>query len=175
MFAFSLQLSVLGKWSFFCARSVTKHYKNRGFHGHRGKLKWHFWFQSAILGFTICDTPKLCSAENTIEFFFFVCFVLFVWKKPKEGYFPAILEFFVFCVPKRSLFQILLFFLFCCVSLFSFCPPFQNSILFLLLLSINTCLEHIIILVSSVFLFLLPLPLFMFACFFQTNFPNMPF
>ena len=38
--AFSLQLSVLGKWSFFwCPFKVTKHYKNRGFSRHGGKPK----------------------------------------------------------------------------------------------------------------------------------------
>ena len=38
--AFSLQLSVLGKWSFFwCPFKVAKHYKNRGFSRHRGKPK----------------------------------------------------------------------------------------------------------------------------------------
>ena len=48
-----MQLSVLGKWSFFwCPFKVTKHCKNRGFPSKRG--------------FTICDTQKLCSSENTI-------------------------------------------------------------------------------------------------------------
>ena len=38
--AFSLQLSVFGKWSFFwCPFKVTKHYKNRGFSRHGGKPK----------------------------------------------------------------------------------------------------------------------------------------
>ena len=37
---------------FWCPFKVTKHYKNRGFHSKRG--------------FTICDTYKLCSVENTI-------------------------------------------------------------------------------------------------------------
>ena len=38
--AFSLQLSVFGKCHFFwCPLKVTKHYKNRGFSGHRGKPK----------------------------------------------------------------------------------------------------------------------------------------
>ena len=104
-------------------------------------------------------------------FFVLVCFVLFCLETAKKGYFPAIS---VFCVPKRPAFKILLLFLFCLFSLLSLCPRFQNFILFLLFLSINPFLENIISLVSSVF-FWVPLPLFMFACFFQTNFPNIPF
>ena len=49
--AFSLQLSVFGKWSFFwCPFKVTKHYNNRGFSRHRGNPKWHFWLQKCHLG-----------------------------------------------------------------------------------------------------------------------------
>ena len=52
---------------------ITKHYKNRGFGKHRGKpqmallvAKVLFW-EGALKGvFTIFDTQKLCSAENTI-------------------------------------------------------------------------------------------------------------
>ena len=57
--------------------------------------------------------------------------------------------------------------------LFSFCLPFQDS-MFSLLLSINPILEDIF---GGLFhlSFRLPFPLFMFACFFVTHFPNIPF
>ena len=65
--AFSLQLSVFGKWYFFwCPFKVTKHYKNRGFSGHRGKPKmalliakvpfWVFPRKGALLSVM----PKSC-------------------------------------------------------------------------------------------------------------------
>ena len=70
--AFSLQLSVFGKWSFFCAHSKSPNsdYKNRGFSRHRGKAKMAlsaakvpFWEGASGKGprkglyyNTICDT-----------------------------------------------------------------------------------------------------------------------
>ena len=59
------------------------------------------------------------------------------------------------------------------MSLFSCCLPFQNYIFLLCFLSINPFLDNIIY-----FLFLLsllPFPLLMFPCFFETNFANIPF
>ena len=58
---------------FLCPFKVTKHYKNRGFSRHKGKPQMAlllanvpFWEGGSKGGFTICDTKKLCSAENTI-------------------------------------------------------------------------------------------------------------
>ena len=58
---------------FWCPFKVTKHYKNRGFSRHGGKPKMAllvakvpFWVFPRKGAFTICDTQKLCSAENTI-------------------------------------------------------------------------------------------------------------
>ena len=49
--AFSLQLSVFGKWSFFLwPFQVTKHSKNRGFSRHRGKPKRDLWLQKCHFG-----------------------------------------------------------------------------------------------------------------------------
>ena len=70
--AFSLQLSVFGKWHFLYLSQITKHYK-KGFSRHRGKPKMalfvskvSFWVFPSKAGFTICDTQKLCSAENIV-------------------------------------------------------------------------------------------------------------
>ena len=174
-----------------------------------------FWEGASKGGFTICDTQKLCSAENAIfivfsakhsfaeikecmlkkqkftknrglfanmqkgvfclffcGFAFFMFLFFFVWKKAPQRQFLVVSEFFSFCVPKKPVFEIFLFFLFCFVSLFSFCPPFQNSIVFLWFLSISPFWK---IFYFWFLLFLLPLPLFMFACFFQTNFPTILF
>ena len=166
-----------------------------------------FWVFPSKGGFTICDTPKLCSAENTIlivlsakhsfaeikecklkkhkftkngglfanmqkgvflfvfvcflvVFILLVCFVFFcLEKKPKKVIFLQFRVLFLFLCAQKACFKIfLLIFLFYFVSSFSFCPPFQNSILFFFF-SINPFLENIIILVSSIFLFLSPLPL----------------
>ena len=66
---------------FLCPFKVTKHYINRGFQGETQNVT--FGCKSPIFGrglergFTICDTWKLCSAENTIFIVFSAehCFV----------------------------------------------------------------------------------------------------
>ena len=100
--------------------------------------------------------------------FWFLCFV----KKAQKGYFPAVLEVFcLFCSHKRpalkcfissyfvfflllSSFSTIHFYIFCCPS-----TTFWKTLMFLV----------------SFFFFFLPFPFLMFACFFQTNFPNIPF
>ena len=91
-----------------------------------------------------------------VVLFFVACvFVLVFCKKAQKGYFPAILEVFcLFCSPKRPVFKILLFFLFCFLFWFSFCLPFQNSILSLCFLAISPFLENINIFGFFIFLFL---------------------
>ena len=107
--------------------------------------------------------------------FVFFCVFFFCLEKNPKGYFPAILEFFfLFCVPKRPVFKILLFFLFCFLFWFSFCLPFQNSIFFFAFCPSTPFWKTLIFWVSLSFFFL-PFPFLMFACFFQTNFPNIPF
>ena len=110
------------------------------------------------------------------SFVFFIIFVfLFFWKQPPKGYFPVISELFSFFVSPRGLWNPSFYILFC--FLVSFCPPFQNSIIFLWLLSINPFFEkkkniyiyvyiYIYIFVFFFCLFL-PLPLFLFAFFFK--------
>ena len=73
--------------------------------------------------------------------------------------------------PQKACLKVFLFFLFC---FFCFCLPFQNSILSLCFLAISPFLENINIFGFFLFLFLV-FPFLMFACFFQTNFPNIPF
>ena len=77
-----------------------------------------------------------------VVLFFVACvFVLVFCKKAQKGYFPAIFEVFcLFCSPKRPVFKILLFFLICFLFWFSFCLPFENSILSLCFLSISPLL-----------------------------------
>ena len=70
--AFSLQLSVLGRWSFVCSFKVTKHYTNRGFSRHRGKpkialsvAKVPFW-EGASKGALLSVIPKSCALLKTL-------------------------------------------------------------------------------------------------------------
>ena len=107
-------------------------------------------------------------------FFFSLCFFLFVfaclvWKKPPKGYFLAVSEFFLLFVPPKGLSLISSYsVLFPC---FPFVFPFKIPY-FSLLFVHQPLLEN----VFSVFcLSLLPFPLLMFACFFETSFPNIPF
>ena len=94
--AFSLQLSVLGKWSFFwCPFKVTKHYKNRGFSRHGGKPKMAllaakvpFWVFPRN-GVLLSVLHKSCALLKTL--FYSVCskhsFVdmkNITWKKNKN-------------------------------------------------------------------------------------------
>ena len=100
-------------------------------------------------------------------FFVFLC-LCFV-----KSYFPAILEFFYF-VPLKGL-SLKSFFSSYSVFFFwlSFCLLLQNTISSLLFVVINPFfLENIII--FCFFIVVLPFPFLMFACFFETNFPNIP-
>ena len=117
-------------------------------------------------------------------FFLCVCFFLFVffyfgWKIPPKGYFSAVLLFFSLLLPQKvclsnpSLLPIVLF------SLFSFCVPFQNSILFLCFLAIKPFLDNIFFfcggggVLLSFFLFAFS---FVNVCLFLRNkLPNTPF
>ena len=76
--AFSLQLSVFGKWSnFWCPFKVTKHYKNRAFSRHMGKTQnGAFGCKSAILGrgrkgALLSVIPESCALLKTL---FLSCF-----------------------------------------------------------------------------------------------------
>ena len=111
-----------------------------------------------------------------VVLFFVACvFVLVFCKKAPKGYFPAILEVFcLFCSPKRPVFKILLFFLFCFFSGFPFVFPFKTPFYPFAFWPSAPFWKTLIFLVSLSFLFL-PFPFLMFACFFQTNFPTIPF
>ena len=109
-----------------------------------------------------------------VVLFFVACVLVLVFcKKGPKGYFPAILEVFcLFCSHKRPVLRCFFssYFVFFC-----FCHPFQTSILSLCFLAISHFLENINIFWFLSFFFFLPFPFLMFACFFQTNFPNIPF
>ena len=104
-------------------------------------------------------------------FVFFSMFLCFCFaKRPKKAAFPVFSEFFFLsCSPERPGFKsffssyLFLFFLLSSLSIFHIS----------LFLSINPLFENIIIFVF--FIFLAFCPFLMFACFFETNFPNIPF
>ena len=99
--------------------------------------------------------------------FWFLCFV----QKAQKSYFPAILEVFgLFCSHKRPVLRCFfssyfVFFAF----VFSFKTPFYPFAFW----PSAPFWKTLIFLVSFFFFFLL-FPFLMFACFFQTNFPNIP-
>ena len=67
---------------------ITKHYKNRASADTRENPKWHVWFEKVCFGkgprkgvFTIRDTQKLCSAENSVYSVFSSKTQLFRYKR----------------------------------------------------------------------------------------------
>ena len=124
--------------------------------------------QNAKRSFLVCFFFAFWWFCFLLPVFWFLCFV----EKAQKGYFPAISEVFcLFCSHKRPVLRCFFssYFVFFC-----FCLPFQNSILSLCFLAISPFLENINIFGFFLFLFL-AFPFLMFACFFQTNFPNIPF
>ena len=227
--AFSLQLSVLGEWSFFGAHSKSPKTTKIGVSAGTGENpKRHFWLQKCHFGkgpgkgvllsvipkscfllkalfYSVFSETQLCrntrvQLENKKNLpriggclpackkvffclcfllffwwfcFFFVCFILCLEEKTKKAIFLQFQSILLFS-PQRLVFKILLFFLFCFLFWFSFCLPFQNSIFFSAFCPSTPFWKALIFLVSLSFFFL-PFPFLMFACFFQTNFPNIPF
>ena len=125
----------------------------------------------------VCQNAKGCFFGMFFFVFWCFCFLLPVFwflcfvKKAQKGYFPAIFKVFcLFCSHKRPALKCFIssyFVFFLLLSFFStihfyiFCCPttFWKTLMFLV----------------SFFFFFLPFPFLMFACFFQTNFPNFPF
>ena len=101
--------------------------------------------------------------------FWFLCFV----KSPKRLFSCNFRGFLSILFPQKACLKVFLFFLFCFFC--CFCLPFQNSILSLCFLAISPFLENINIFGFFFFFFFLLFPFLMFACCFQTNFPNIPF
>ena len=100
--------------------------------------------------------------------FWFLCFV----KKAQKGYFLAILEVFCpFCSRKGPVLRCFFssYFVF-----FAFVFPFKTPFYPFAFWPSAPFWKTLIFLVSFFFFFLL-FPFLMFACFFQTNFPNIPF
>ena len=125
------------------------------------------------------NLPKIGGCLPTCQRFFFVAFFVFggfwffflVWKKPQKGNCPAIC--FSCLCPQGPVFKCHISFLFCFVSWFSFCLPFQIPSFFFGFCPSTPFWK--ICFGFFCFCYLLHLPLFMFACFFQSNFPNIPF
>ena len=109
-------------------------------------------------------------------FVFFSVFLCFC-KKAQKGYLPAILDLVsvLVCSPKRPLFKIVLFLpiLFFWVFLLSSLSKFHH----VPLLFVHQPLFGKTVIIFGFFYFscFLPFPFLMFVCFFETNFPNIPF
>ena len=100
--------------------------------------------------------------------FWFLCFV----KKAQKGCFPAILEVFcLVCSHKRPVLRCLFSFFFC---FFAF-VLFFKTLFYPFAFWPSALFWKTLIFLVSFFFFLLPFPFLVFACFFQTNFPNIPF
>ena len=106
-----------------------------------------------------------------VVLFFFACIIFFDLEKKKPN---VLFLFFSFFVPKRLVFKILLFFLFYFLFWFSFCHPFQNSIFFFDICPSTPFWKTLIFCFFNLS-FACLFPFLMFACFFQTNFPHIPF
>ena len=122
----------------------------------------------------VCQNAKRCCFGHFwgfVVFIFFLCFCAFVlYKIAQHGYFPVILEVFcLFCSPKRFVLKCF-FFLFCFLLLFSL-----SKIHFSLLFVHQPLFRKDSLWGFLLFFFCLPFPFLMFACLFETNFPNIPF
>ena len=150
---------------------------------------WKHYFYSAFSKTQLCRKRKsvswkaefyqqwgaVCQHANR-------CFLYFIWgggvlclpQKLKKAVFLQFYRFF-FLLPQKaclwnpSLLLVMVF------SLFSFGLPFQSSIfLFAFCPSTSFC-KTLILFCFSCLSFFFALPLLMFACFFKTNFPRIPF
>ena len=111
-----------------------------------------------------------------VVLFFVSCvFVLVFCKQAQKGYFPAILEVFVYFVSPKGL-SLKSFFSSYSVffSGFPFVFPFKTPFYPFAFWPSAPFWKTLILLVSLSFFFL-PFPFLMFACFVQTSFPNIPF
>ena len=104
--------------------------------------------------------------------FFFLCVFIFVWKKTKRLFTYSFRVFFV--SPKglslKSFFSSYSVFF----SDFPFVFPFKTPF-FVFVFCPSTPFGKTLIFLVSLSYFFLPFPFLTFACFFQTNFPNIPF
>ena len=97
--------------------------------------------------------------------------VLLFCKKAQKGYYPAVLELFLFYfVPQKGLSSKSFFSSYYVV--FSFCLPLQNSI-FVAFCASTPFWKTSFLGFLLLFIFF-PVPFLMFACFFETNFPISP-
>ena len=123
--------------------------------------------QNAKRSFSVCFFCFL------VVLFFVACLLVLVFvKKAQKGYVPAILEVFcLFCSHKRPVLRCFFSSYFVC---FAFVFPFKTPFYPFAFWPSAPFWKTLIFLVSLFFFFLL-FPFLMFACFFQTNFPNIPF
>ena len=104
--------------------------------------------------------------------FVFLCVFIFLLEKNKKVVF---LQFWsLFYVPKRPVFKSFFSSYSVIFSGVPFVFPFTTPLFFFAFCPSSPCWKTLIVLVSLSFFFL-PFPFSMFACFFQTNFPNIPF
>ena len=163
---------VLLKTQFYCVFSQTQLCRNK-----ECKLKIHKFTKKYGV---VCQHTKRCFlfvffVFGWFSFFFFWVVVLFGWKKShKKGIFCKFRVFCLFWSPKRPVFKILLFF-FCCFFLVFLLSSLSNSIFFLWFFVLSPFLDSLSFFFGRAFFclsFLLPFPLQMFACLFETNFLN---
>ena len=109
-----------------------------------------------------------------LVFLFFVACVLvlvFCKKGPKRLFSCSFRAFLSILFPQKACLKVFHFFLFCFFWLLSF----FSTIHFYIFCCPSTTLWKTLMFLVSFFFFFLPFPFLMFACFFQTNFPNIPF
>ena len=113
--------------------------------------------------------------------FFWGCFrffslFLFLFEKPPKGNFPVILELFPSSATRKGLSFKSFSSSYCVFFLvFPFVCPFKFLSIFFAFCPSTPLWKTLLFGVVLQSFFLLPFPLLMFACFFETNFPEIPF
>ena len=108
-----------------------------------------------------------------VALFFVACVLVLVFckKGPKRLFSCNFRGFLSILFPQKACLKVFIFFLFC---FFAFVFPFKTPFYPFAFWPSAPFWKTLIFLVSFFFFFLL-FPFLMFACFFQTNFPNIPF
>ena len=161
---------------------------------------WKHYFYSAFSKTQLCRHERMqleqkqkftknrgCLPKCKKVFFWYVCFcflvvlffvacvlvLVFCKKKgPKRLFSCNFRGFLSILFPQKACLKVFLFFLFC---FFAFVFPFKTPFYPFAFWPSAPFWKTLIFLVSFFFFFFLLFPFLMFACFFQTNFPNIPF
>ena len=124
----------------------------------------------------VCQNAKGCFLVCFFfVFLFFVACVLvlvFCKKGPKRLFSCSFRGFLSILFPQKACLKVFHFFLFC---FFFWLLSFFSTIHFYIFCCPSTTFWKTLMFLVSLFFFFLPFPFLMFACLFQTNFPNIPF